>query len=226
MGEISAMHDHVVVEAKKLFGQPPILKSEKESDYYLVLQEFWNHYKPKNFLQKLLIRDMTNALWDEQRYTRNIQLAVEQKLRRRLEFQLKRAKVHSETNAARQQAAQERKEMEENPELNTDSIRELDLEAVISDSADEITDLLNQEANDHHNAQALRDSMSDIAWLDDRKSIALERRYKAWDLYKEYSERGDEAGLGDGEIVEADFTVNEEAPNTDTTVVPPSGEQQ
>src|SRR5258708_14774915 len=83
-------------ELNSLLGPTPVWSTEKVEDYYKMLNKFLACLCARDFVEMMLIRDVTVATWDIIRYTRQKTLAVERKFRQRLEVQAQKAKEVNE----------------------------------------------------------------------------------------------------------------------------------
>src|ERR1044071_3437460 len=73
-----------IAELKALFGPPPVLSSESEDHYYEILLRFMSCLKPRNHLERSLVKDIADATWEIKRYSRYKTLTVERKFRERV----------------------------------------------------------------------------------------------------------------------------------------------
>jgi hypothetical protein len=60
-----------------LFGEPPLIKGEDKERYFRLLAAIEHDVEPKTTLEKIMAREMTDKLWEEQRYKRNAACLVE-----------------------------------------------------------------------------------------------------------------------------------------------------
>lgn len=56
------------VSTADLFGDPPLIKGEDGERYGRLLAAVREHIKPKTLLDEFLVRDMTNKLWEKERW--------------------------------------------------------------------------------------------------------------------------------------------------------------
>jgi hypothetical protein len=54
----------------EFLGCPPLTQNEDEVDYRALQREVENHLKPEGFIDDLRVRDLTDAIWEEQRNKR------------------------------------------------------------------------------------------------------------------------------------------------------------
>ena len=77
-------------EFNSLLGAPPVWSTENVEDYYRVLENLMNCLGARDFMEKILIRDVAVTTWEIIRMGRQKGLGVERKFRERLQFQAKR----------------------------------------------------------------------------------------------------------------------------------------
>src|SRR5262249_17037930 len=68
-------------ELKKLFGPPPVLSSEDANAYYAMMARIIEAIEPRDFIEQMLAKDLTDVTWQLQRYSRHKALAVERQYR-------------------------------------------------------------------------------------------------------------------------------------------------
>jgi hypothetical protein len=54
----------------KFLGDPPLTRRDIAEDYNALNEQVKNHIKPEGFLGDLTVRDLTDAIWEGQRYKR------------------------------------------------------------------------------------------------------------------------------------------------------------
>src|SRR5262245_65154403 len=82
-----APHTTDFVELKELFGPPPVLSSEDPKAYDAMLACILASLKPRDFIEQMLGKDLTDATWDMQRYSRHKALVIERQYREQQEME-------------------------------------------------------------------------------------------------------------------------------------------
>jgi hypothetical protein len=203
-------------EINELLGPPPILSSERRKAFDSIQARFVEAIKPKDFIEMMLIRDLTIHTWDLMRYSRHKALAIERKY-----------KEFAAIEDSRKKAEQQRKEAwaargHEQPGKPTTEIDRLfDLEVAVEDSVNDIDAIVAQRPEELQYAKALEAGIEYYERLDRLMSVATRRRDETLqqiDMYRH--------GLGaqlrrvSNEIIEGDFEQK-----ADETRIVPSMEQ-
>jgi hypothetical protein len=89
--DVSAAVD--LKEFKELYGPPPVLSSEKMEAYDRMLIGFIKCCQPRDFFERMLLKQVVDETWHIERYTRHKSLAMDRRFRQRLEFQAKQRKL-------------------------------------------------------------------------------------------------------------------------------------
>jgi len=63
------------------FGPAPVLSSENLADYQELLKQLVSSLKPRDFLEKILVKQIVDSTWELSRYSRHKILAVERRYR-------------------------------------------------------------------------------------------------------------------------------------------------
>src|SRR5262245_877823 len=74
------------VELKELFGPPPVLSSEDPKAYEAMLARILQSLKPRDFIEQMLGKDLTDATWEMKRYARHKALGIERQYREQQEM--------------------------------------------------------------------------------------------------------------------------------------------
>jgi hypothetical protein len=74
-----------VAELKMLCGPPPVLTSESVKAYYRMMLHLLQSFRPRDFMERMFIRHLTDSSWEVLRYTRHKSLLMERKCRPLLE---------------------------------------------------------------------------------------------------------------------------------------------
>lgn len=171
------------VEFGALWGLPPLLSTENEEDY----EEMWRHiigcFRPKDFMEVILIRQVLDETWKLNRYTRHQSLGIERHSRQGREFQSERMEA---LKAKRQAAAEELANKMDRPA--TDFARLIELHDVVESSVSDVDNLLKLVANEQAHNRALEAGIVFVEQLDHLINSATSRRndaLKQLDLWRE-----------------------------------------
>jgi hypothetical protein len=82
-----------LAELRELFGPPPVLSTENAKAYDEILARLMQCFEPRDFMERLLIKQLVDCTWEMMRYTRHKTMSIERKFRQRLELQSKAAKA-------------------------------------------------------------------------------------------------------------------------------------
>jgi hypothetical protein len=84
-----AMFLRLLSENKQLCGRRPVLSSESTKAYDNMMLQFIACFTPRDFMEQMLIKDLTDATWHMFRYTRHQTVHLERKGNQLLENRLK-----------------------------------------------------------------------------------------------------------------------------------------
>ena len=149
---------------ERLGGRFPVLSSENRQDYEELLICLLEHYRPRNFLGKRLIKYLADEEWEISRYKRHKILLIERRFRARLAFQAYREKAAKEDKAALANKLAEHRGQFVLPEEA--------LEGVVA----EIDAMLLRPAEELEHARALEVASVYFAYLDRLLNAAIVRR--------------------------------------------------
>jgi hypothetical protein len=93
-----------VGEFSAILGAAPVLSTEDATYYNKIWDDLIECFKPRDFLELLLIRQVQNETWKMLRFTRHQTVAIERYFRDSMKFQLKRAR---ELKVRKEAAAEE-----------------------------------------------------------------------------------------------------------------------
>ena len=88
-----------LAELKKLFT-PPVLSSEDLRAYYTIMTRFLECLKPRDFVELIFVKDLTDSTWEIMRYSNHKTMVIEREHERHLEIQKKRRKEELKRKAA------------------------------------------------------------------------------------------------------------------------------
>lgn len=67
-------------ELKELFGPAPVLSSEDAKAYDAMLARILKSIEPRDFIEQMLGKDLTDATWEMKRYSRHKVMVVERQI--------------------------------------------------------------------------------------------------------------------------------------------------
>jgi hypothetical protein len=87
-----------LAEMKELAGAPPVLSSESVAAYDKMMLRFIECFMPRDFMEQMLIKHLTDSTWEINRYTRHKPMQMERKFNQLLEHRAQRAKAAAAQN--------------------------------------------------------------------------------------------------------------------------------
>jgi hypothetical protein len=177
-----------LAELKKLFT-PPVLTSEDLKTYHTIMARFLECLKPRDFVEQIFIKDLTDSTWEIMRYSRHKTMVIEREHERHLEIQAKRRQEElkrkaeiAERIAERAKAAEkagESKEAEPGEQAGAPTSqfeRWLELEEVIDGSVSDVDEILTAPADELDHAKALQSGIAYFEQLDRLMSVQVAQR--------------------------------------------------
>jgi hypothetical protein len=73
-------------ELRQLLGAPPVLSTENAQSYHEIIGRLMECLAPRDFMEQMLIKELTDCTWEMARYTRQKTLAMERGFREHLKF--------------------------------------------------------------------------------------------------------------------------------------------
>jgi hypothetical protein len=70
-----------LAEILELFGPPPVLSSEDIRSYQEIMARLLEEFAPRDFMGRLLIKELTDSNWEVMRYSRHTTLLMERRFR-------------------------------------------------------------------------------------------------------------------------------------------------
>ena len=169
-------------ELRDLFGPPPVLESEDLKAYDAMLAHILKSLKPRDFIEQMLAKDLTDATWEMKRYSRHKALVIERQYREQQEMEeAEEAEETEESEQVEESAAVEGEQSEQVEEVKpagaptTQFERMLELEAVV-DSALDCDDLIEGPVDELEYAAALESGVNYYERLDRLHNVAMARR--------------------------------------------------
>jgi hypothetical protein len=216
-----------LAELKKLCT-PPVLSSEDVKAYYTIMTRFLELIKPRDFVELLLVKDLTDSTWEIMRYSNHKTLLIEREHERHLEKQKKRRQEErkkkaaiAECSAKRAKAAEpagetkEGKPSEQAGAPTSQYDRWLDLEEVIDGSISDVDEIVEGPADELDHAKALEAGIDYFERLDRLRSVQVVHRNDVIEQIEFYRH-----GLGQhlrqisDEIIDGEFSeTKQEAPS-------------
>ncbi len=157
-----------------ILGAAPVLSSENAQHYNEIWDNLIKQFRPKEFLELLLIRQVQNETWKIIRYTRHQTVVIDRRFQDSLAFQVRRA---AEQKARKAAAAKEREEKATRPA--TDLQRLYDLNDTVVSLVSGADEMLAREPTEFDHNRALEASLTFQVQLDKLISSAWTRRNSA-----------------------------------------------
>jgi phenylpyruvate tautomerase PptA (4-oxalocrotonate tautomerase family) len=216
-----------LAELKRLFT-PPVLTSEDLKTYYTIMARFLECLKPRDFVEQIFIKDLTDSTWEIMRYSRHKTMVIEREHERHLEIQAKRRQEERKMKAAiaervaeRAKAAEqagETKEAEPGAQAGAPTSqfeRKLELEEVIDGTVSDVDEILDGCADELDHAKALQSGIAYFGQLDRLMSVQVAQRNDVLEQIEFYRQ-----GLGrhlrdiSDDIIDGEFSeTKHEAPS-------------
>jgi hypothetical protein len=70
----------------QLLGAPPVLSTENARSYHEIMGRLLECLAPRDFMEQMLIKELTDCTWEMARYTRHKTLSMERGFREHLKF--------------------------------------------------------------------------------------------------------------------------------------------
>jgi hypothetical protein len=169
-----------LAELRRVFGPPPILSTERAQAFDDLLDGLAKSLRPADFMEKILVWELTVCTWDIIRYSRYKSLLVERQYQQHRDMKVKRIK----------QAAARKEALEANKPANAFE-RLCELQDAMGASVDDVDAILARAAEEVDHARALEAAMVQYAQLDALLSVAYRRRNDIIDQLERYRD-----GLG------------------------------
>ena len=167
-----------LTEIKKLFT-PPVLSSEDLKAYYTIMTRFLECLRPRDFVERMLVKDLTDSTWEMSRYSNHKTMVIEREHQEYLEIQAERRKeerkktgANAELRAERAKAAEqagETKEGEPSEQAGAPTSqyeRWLELEEAIDGGISDVDEICDDPADELAHAKALESSIEYFEQLD------------------------------------------------------------
>jgi hypothetical protein len=214
-----------LAELKKLFT-PPVLSSEDLKTYYTIMARFLECIKPRDFMEQIFVKDLTDSTWEIMRYSNHKTLVIEREHQRHLEMEEKRRQEERRKKAAiadalRAEAAEQAGEIKEaepgeQAAAPTNQYeRWLALEEVIDGSISDVDEILDGSADELDHAKALQSGIEYFEQLDRLMRVQVDRRNDVLEQIEFYRH-----GLGQhlrrisDDIIDGEFSeTKQEAPS-------------
>ena len=183
-----------LAKLKKLFGPPPVLSSEDRKAYDTIMARFMECLEPRDFIEQMFVKDLTNSTWDVRRYSRHMSLVIEREHQRHQDMEEKRRQKERKLKSAiaeQLDAAKEASRAKETEHVGetgraeqadhagaptTQFERKLELEWVIDSSIPDVDEIVLAPAEECDHAKALQSGIDYFEQLDHLRSVAIARR--------------------------------------------------
>jgi hypothetical protein len=211
-----------LAELKKLFT-PPVLSSENLKTYYTIMTRVLECLKPRDFVEQIFVKDLTDATWEIMRYSNHKTMVIEREHERHLEIEAKRLQKEQKmkadiAEAIRANAAEragETKQVEPGEQAGAPTSqfeRWLELEEVIDGSISDVDEILVGAADELDHAKALESGIDYFQQLDRLMSVQFDRRNDVLEQIEFYRR-----GLGQhlrqisDDIIDGEFSETQQA---------------
>jgi hypothetical protein len=165
---------------KQLFGPPPIFRSESAEAYYAVMTECIASIKPKNFLERMQVKHMTDDIWKAERYKQHQVSAID----RREQALSQLEKQRTEAEAARNALERRRAGVLDGP-LEEEGFQKVVVEEACAVACDEVK-YLDRFFPELNCARALEESLGYYDRLESLQSAAVKRINDAFNQIERY----------------------------------------
>jgi hypothetical protein len=177
-----------LAELKRLFT-PPVLSSEDHKAYYTIMTRFLESLKPRDFVELIFVKDLTDSSWEIMRYSNHKSPVIEREHQRHVEIQAKRRqeerkqkaaiadRVAEMTKAAEQAGeTKEAKPGEQASAPTSQYERWLELEEVIDGGISDVDEIVDGPADELDHAKALEAGIEYFEQLDRLMRVQVARR--------------------------------------------------
>jgi hypothetical protein len=185
-----------------LFGPAPILSTEYLELYETIATGLVAAHRPKDAMEKLLVRKMVDSIWEVERYVRHKNRTIDRKFREHLEYQARQTNMLPD---GREEPDRGYLSKEKTAEINRLSALDRASEAGIRN----LNKAIEQFATDLDHARALEEGAHYYERLDRLHSEAFKRFREAFAMLGQYREvtrywhRSRSTEIVDGEFREA-----------------------
>jgi hypothetical protein len=177
-----------LAELKRLFT-PPVLSSEDHKAYYTIMTRFLESLKPRDFVELIFVKDLTDSTWEMMRYSSHKTLVIEREHQRHVEIQAKRRQEERKKKAAiaervaemakAAEQAGETKEAKPGEQASAPTSqyeRWLELEGVIDGGISDVDEIVDGPADELDHAEALEAGIEYFEQLDRLMRVQVARR--------------------------------------------------
>jgi hypothetical protein len=171
-----------LAKLKEVTGAPLSLSPEEAKSYDEMLVELLRCYKPRDFMEELLIAETVVETWTMRGHRRHPDLIIKRRLRQLRELDLQRKKLAAQAKEARERAAAEK-----TAKPQTELARACDLEDVFERSLDDVRKLDHPPVELEY-AEALEKTIVQREHFDTMLNSAIGRRNNNVQLIELYRE--------------------------------------
>jgi hypothetical protein len=214
-----------LTELRELIGPPPVLSTEDASAYDKISARLMQCYEPRDFVEQLLILQLTDCWWEIARYMRHKTWAVDRK------FRELRASAAKNLRERQQQTPLRRPEQGDGKPL-TELARMWGLEDFVWDTVKDVDEILIRPADERTHARALERAIDYYDRLDQLLNAAIARRDDVLAQIEEYRHASEIRFRKANEemlnaIIDAEYDRLPPRANADATpLAPPPGEER
>jgi hypothetical protein len=194
-----------LADLKELFGPPPVLSSEDSNAYDAVMVRFVESIKPKDFIEQMFIKDLTDLTWEIKRYSRHKALLIKRQCDALFEDVEQDEDAEQDQQTEKEQTEQD--EQTQQADSPTQYERKLELEEAFDSAVPDVDEIVTSTPEELLQAAALESGINYYERLDRLIGVAMARRkdvLEQIDLYR--------VGLGErlrrvsDEIIDAEFS--------------------
>jgi hypothetical protein len=176
--------DAKVVAELETMSPAPVLSTENAASYAKLLLDMVICYKPRDAMQKTLVRQIVDSTWEMSRYGRAKTGLIDRRFRKQKELVLQRQAALKKQAEAR---TQERSKHEQPPQTALDQY--VELEEVVFSTVEDVDAILKRVPEERDHQRALEQGIKHHCELDQLLNSAIKRRNDAIKQYELYCER-------------------------------------
>lgn len=187
-----------VDELEVLCGPPPVLSTESPELYETIAAGLFAAHKPRDVMEKLLVRQMADAAFEMLRYLRHKNWTIDRRYREYLNYQAQHAKALVD--------GREGLDQNQLPTGGSEIDRLIGLLQVYEGGGKNMREATDRTARDLDHARGLEDGMDHYERIDRLHDGSFKRFREAFVLLQQYSEaRRWQQRSRSADIVDAEF---------------------
>ena len=206
-----------VENIKRLFGPPPVFRSENVDAYDAILMQCIESIKPRNFLERMQVKHMADDLWKTERYKLHQAVAVNRREQAILQLNKQRAEIETAREARKDRCAA----ILDGPTEEQEFQKDAGLEAC-NVVYEEVMEHSNRFIPEFETATALEQSLAYYDRLEWLENGAIKRFNDAFNQIERYRQ-STTIGLPGRQVIDAHSDEIEKTSDT-LSLAPPMGE--